>query len=53
MIGLFALTGIVITIQLFRTIEIEREERIAASRVVYYLLVGVIVMVSLWMNLGS
>lgn len=45
LIGLFALTGFVIAIQLFRTVDIEREERIAASRVVYYLLVGIVVIV--------
>lgn len=35
-----------LTIQLYRTVEIERPERIAASRMVYYLVLGAIIFVS-------
>ena len=46
-IGLYVLTASIIAIQLYRTAELAREERIAASRTVYYLAVGTILMVSL------
>lgn len=42
---LYLLTGSLIAYQLWRTAKIDRNERIAASRTVYYLAIGVILMV--------
>ena len=44
---IFALlvTALVISYQLYKTLKVSREERIAASRTVYYLVVGAILMV--------
>lgn len=41
----YLLTGFLIAFQLSRTAKIDRNERIAASRTVYYLAIGVILMV--------
>ncbi|KAL9107538.1 MAG: hypothetical protein Q9227_007538 [Pyrenula ochraceoflavens] len=43
-IVLYVLAALIITIQLYRTAELDREERIAASRTVYYLAVGALLM---------
>ena len=43
----YFLTGIIITIQLRRSINVEPEERIAATRVVCYLGLSVLIMVSM------
>jgi hypothetical protein len=45
LIGLYIITAVAIAYQLFRTPTLDREERIAASRTVYYLAVGTIMMV--------
>ena len=45
-IVLFITAATIITIQLLRTVQIDRDERIAATRVVYYLILGVITMVN-------
>lgn len=42
----YLLAGFLIAYQLSRTAKIERNERIAASRTVYYLAIGVLLMVS-------
>jgi hypothetical protein len=42
---LYLLTGFMIAYQLSRTAKIDRNERIAASRIVYYLAIGVVLMV--------
>jgi hypothetical protein len=42
----YLLAGFLIAYQLSRTAKIDRNERIAASRTVYYLAIGVILMVS-------
>lgn len=47
LILVYVFVAALIAFQLFRTVEVDREERIAASRMVYYLGVGVILMVSL------
>lgn len=41
----YLVTGFLIAFQLSRTTKIDRNERIAASRTVYYLAIGVILMV--------
>jgi len=41
----YLLAGFLIAYQLSRTAKIDRNERIAASRTVYYLAIGVILMV--------
>lgn len=46
LIFLYIVLGLTLTVQLVRTVKLEREERIAASRIVYYLAVGVAVFVS-------
>lgn len=49
-IGLIAgycMLGSILAVQLIRASRLERDERIAASRVVYYLAIGVVLMVSL------
>lgn len=46
LVTLYVLIAGVIAYQLFRTVKIERDERIAASRMVYYLVVGIVLMVS-------
>ena len=45
-IAFYLLIASLIAYQLVRTVKVEREERIAASRMVYYLGVGTILMVS-------
>lgn len=45
LVTLYVLVAGVIAYQLFRTVKIERDERIAASRMVYYLVVGIVLMV--------
>jgi hypothetical protein len=45
LIGLYIVTASAIARQLFRTAKVDREERISASRTVYYLVVGTIMMV--------
>jgi hypothetical protein len=45
LIFIYLLTGFLIVYQLSRTAKINRAERIAASRTVYYLAVGVLLMV--------
>ena len=42
---IYILSAAIITIQLVRTIEVDRDERIAATRTVYYLLIGVFILV--------
>jgi hypothetical protein len=46
LIFLYIVLGLTLTVQLVRTVKLEREERIAASRIVYYLAVGIAVFVS-------
>lgn len=46
LIFLYIVLGLILTVQLVRTVKLEREERIAASRIVYYLALGVVVFVS-------
>lgn len=46
LIFLYIVIALILTVQLVRTSKIEREERIAASRIVYYLAIGVAVFVS-------
>jgi hypothetical protein len=46
LIFFYIVIGITLAIQLVRTVKLAREERIAASRIVYYLAVGVAVFVS-------
>lgn len=38
--------GAVVTVQLLRTVKLDRDERVAASRVVYYLAAGALLLVS-------
>lgn len=38
--------GAIVTVQLLRTVKLDRDERIAASRVVYYLAASTLIMVS-------
>lgn len=46
LIGLYLLIAFTVAFQLYRTVDIERAERISASRMVYYLVLGAIILVS-------
>ncbi|KAL9118096.1 MAG: hypothetical protein Q9187_005361 [Circinaria calcarea] len=41
---IYILSAAIITIQLVRTIDVDRDERIAATRTVYYLIIGVFIL---------
>jgi hypothetical protein len=45
LIFIYLVTGFLIAYQLSRSVQVDRDERVAASRTVYYLAVGVILMV--------
>lgn len=52
LVGMFLILAAIISIQLMRTSDVDPNQRIAASRTCYYLIMGALLYVSFWFKMG-